>query len=246
MTFKVSQHLTAPLTSSSPQSLITSVSSTHQQQTSPTNHLQETSDNRQTDFPQAPAETSFQPPFISVTQSTLLHRLTSSTNQRSPEQLLTLPVKRESPQQLTVATEMTSPQPLMSTVNLTLPQKLTSALEPTSVQPPTTAVELSSSQDETTISPWQTTLPLKVTHSQKPLSGHAGENETIQYFKGSFNLVNEIYHAKYSDSTSDEFRNEALKLENMVSTVLDIVVTCTLTPALPHQHLPLCGKVANL
>ncbi|XP_060115624.1 uncharacterized protein LOC132587364 [Heteronotia binoei] len=220
-TFNVSQNHTAALTSSSPQGLISSVNSTLLQQTSPTNYLQQqTSDRKKTDFPQAPTEKTSSltspPPLVSVTHSVLLDRLTSSTKQKSPEQVLTLPVKQESPQQLMIATEIISSQQLMSTVNLTLSKKPTSALEPTSGQQQTTAVKLSSSQDVTTVSPWQITLPLNVTHSQKPFSGQIGENEAIQYFKGSFKLVNEIYHPNYSDSTSDDFRNEALKLENMI------------------------------
>lgn len=234
MTFRAFQHLTAPLTSSSPQSLISSLDSTLLQQTSPTNHLpKHTSDSGKTDFPQAATEKtsslSLPPPLVSVAQSTLLHRLTSSTK-RTPEQLQTLPTKGESPQRLSVATEM------ISSRHLTLSHD---NREPTAVQQSTTTVKLSSSQDVTPVSLWQKTLPLNVTRSQEPFSGQSGENEKMQYFKGSFSLVNETYHPQYSDSMSDDFRGEALKLENMVSIVLDIVVTCALKPAPPLTLAPL-------
>nr|XP_016853697.1 PREDICTED: chitinase-like protein PB1E7.04c isoform X1 [Anolis carolinensis] len=50
-----------------------------------------------------------------------------------------------------------------------------------------------------------------------PLDG----NETSQYFQGSFHLLNEVFHSSYSNQTSESFRREALKLENMVSRTLE-------------------------
>uniref|UniRef100_A0ACB8EDD4 Uncharacterized protein n=1 Tax=Sphaerodactylus townsendi TaxID=933632 RepID=A0ACB8EDD4_9SAUR len=209
MSSPVSQKLTTPLTSSSPRSPISFVSSTVLQQASPTDNLQQrTSDRRKTQFPKTPTEKTsliFPSPLVSVTQSTLLRGLASPAKQSSPQQLLTLPVKWDSPQQLSVATEKTS-QRVASTMKPTLSQKQI--------------------------------LRRNVTHSEKPLSGQMGEEETDQYFKGSFSVVNETYCSNYSDPTSRAFRNEALKLENMVSINLDILVTCTLVPALP-QVLPL-------
>lgn len=49
--------------------------------------------------------------------------------------------------------------------------------------------------------------------------------EAIQYFMGSFQLLNETYHSHYNDLTSDFFKREAEKLENMVGFILFLTMS---------------------
>ncbi|XP_054857799.1 transmembrane protease serine 11B-like [Eublepharis macularius] len=71
-------------------------------------------------------------------------------------------------------------------------------------------------KDLTFTSTLEPAFPKKQSVAVKPSSPQE-ENESNQYFKGSFDLVNETYHSNYGNSSSDDFKSEALKLENMIS-----------------------------
>ncbi|TFK12967.1 paired box protein Pax-9 [Platysternon megacephalum] len=60
------------------------------------------------------------------------------------------------------------------------------------------------------------TPPQQLTSAQN-IPGQAEGIKTSRYFIGSFQLVNEIYYSRYSDSASDMFKREAAKLENVIA-----------------------------
>ncbi|XP_065429382.1 uncharacterized protein LOC101934842 isoform X2 [Chrysemys picta bellii] len=53
--------------------------------------------------------------------------------------------------------------------------------------------------------------------SAQNIPGQAEGIKTSRYFMGSFQLVNEIYYSRHSNSASDTFKREAAKLENVIA-----------------------------
>ncbi|XP_061461487.1 uncharacterized protein LOC133374479 [Rhineura floridana] len=157
--------------------------------------------------------------------------LASTTKRRSPQFCSARP---SSPPQLTQPTNLpsswwsttamkgpSSSKPTSSMKSFFLSQ-LMIAMNRTSPQQQTTVV--SSPENLTAASPWQITWLPNVTYPQQPflvqdISNPTGQNDTTQYFKGSFLLLNEVYHSSYSDPISASFGSEARKLENIVSVI---------------------------
>lgn len=166
-------------------------------------------------------------PTLSI-KSKYLPQFTEATNLVSPQPLTTA-TKQTPPRQPTAAikplsvpqlTKLTAPNPMS-------PQPLTLATELTFPWQQTKAVELISPKNPAASFSSQRTLPLTITQPQQPFSDQGvsaqtaeGETDPWVSFKGSFQLVDEMYHPNYSDPTSDSFQNKAMKLETIVSGLL--------------------------
>ncbi|XP_042298481.1 transmembrane protease serine 11E-like isoform X2 [Sceloporus undulatus] len=174
------------------------------------------------------------PPSTTEQKSSLFSSATSSfptdvaTSMASP---LTVDTMQTSSGWATLATKLSLSSRPTTDIQETSPSEATPSVQWSLSSHLPTTVNLTGAKPGSPEDPIMGSPSPNVTSQQLPFSvtSPVDGNETNQYFHGSFQLPKEVYHSSYSNHTSEGFRSEALKLENMIDNMFA-------KSALKHQY----------